>query len=559
MQNRSCFSIVSVFFLIVCLAGVFFSAGCVDAPEFPGRVAVPEGMNATLEDVGGHVRSSLDAIGTDVRAVAAVQSGYVAGDPLLLQSVRDLYLKYPWAQYAVRYDRNGSVVAGYPFYGADTLYLGEVIPEDAFGESGYLLSRPNVNSAGMGIISVSVPVYSRAGEYDGYVCLEMYPWMLYQQVMRETGYPAYYVWLIDTEGTVFCSPDALAVGKNILTDSMYADCKAREIVWNASVFPEGAGVGYGFDRSYGYLVEKVFVWSMVSVGGKDVCVILSDPVVPGPVVFPAREHDLGSMREMTEEIYLYAQENGREMTLSVLNDPRGRFAVEDGAVFAFDVNGTLLADSVRGRLAGESVLDFRDGYGVETIKMLVMRNLQGGGYLPYCHPLYSEDGERTARLCLAYVLPMGEEWFAGVVQPFSAGEVPYPVEMRDEVLGHVMSARAYVEEFGKDAALAEFINPDGVFVREGIRLYALDTNGTILADGKRPYNVGKNGFFFTDRYGGSMSRLAVLIAKDGGGYLLSLHDLPNGDVRVVLQFIQMMDEGWLVGATVELGSVSAAA
>ncbi len=547
--------------LVICAAGMlFFSAGCVEVSDSSVSVVPSPEMNETLGAVCAYAQTSLAGIGEDVRAAAGNQSGYSHDDPLLTVSVRELYQMYPWAQWAVRYSQNGSVIAGYPFYGADTPYLGDpMVLNGTSADSGYLLSQPGVNANGMDSISVSAPVYTKSGGYDGYVSLEMYPWMFYQQMVRETGYPSYSVWLVDTNGVVYCSPDAVAIGENILTDSLYAGCKEREIVRNIAVSPEGAIVGDGFDLSYGSLVEKVFVWRTISAGGRDVCVILSDQVEPGQMVFPAKDTDLDSMRSTAAKIYLYAKENGREETLAVLNDPKGRFVPEGGAAFAFDMNGTLLADSVRGNLTGENFLNYRDGYGVETIKILLKRSWQGGGFVPYCHPIRSEDEVRTARLCLAYVLPMDETWVVGVVQPFSSEQVPYLISLRDTAQGNVQAALSYVDTFGKDAALAAFMDPEGVFVKEGIRLYAMDVNGTILADGKRPYNVGINGFFFTDRYGGSMSRLAVMIAEDGGGYLLSLHDTQEGTVRVVLQYIRMVDEEWLIGATVELGSVAVAA
>lgn len=88
------------------------------------------------------------------------------------------------------------------------------------------------------------------------------------------------------------------------------------------------------------------------------------------------------------------------------------------------------------------------------------------------------------------------------------------------------------------------MDPKGPFLQQGIRIYAIARDGMILADGKRPYNVGKNGFFFTDRYGGSMSRFTVMIGTtDNSGYMLSLHNADNGGIRVVLQYIRWRTAG----------------
>lgn len=476
--------------------------------------------------------------------------------------MEELYQKYPWTEWAVRYDRNGTVIAGYPAYGNDTPYLrNAAITKAAFSDAGYLMSAPKTNEKGKNLLSLSAPVYTTNGEYDGYVSLELDSWMYLQQVMRETGYPAYQIWLIDTAGRVYVSPDGVATGDDILTSSIYGKTKGAEIVREIAEVPQGMAVGDGYDPAYTCLTSKLYCWDRLTTGGAEVCVILSVPVGTRPQVFPAKNNDILSMQQITTDIVMYARENGQTKTLEMLNNPHGRFALKDGAAFAYDMNGTLLADVTRGSLITENFLNYRDGYGVETIKMLIKRSSQGGGYVPYFHPVPGEHGESTALLCLAYVQPINETWFVGAIQPFSSVQVPYTISKRDEALKNVQLAFSYLDEFGKDAALAAFMDPNGPFLQQNIRIYAIAWDGTILADGKRPYNVGKNGFFFTDRYGGSISRLAVMIGTtDNSGYMLSLHNADNGGIRVVLQYIQLADGGdWIIGTTVELGTVAAAA
>lgn len=235
------------------------------------------------------------------------------------------------------------------------------------------MSAPKINEKGKDLLSLSAPVYTPDGAYDGYVSLELDPWMYLQQVMRETEYPAYQIWLIDTAGVVYVSPDAIATGENILTSSIYGKTKGAEIVREIAEVPQGMAAGDGYDPAYTRLTSKLYRWDSLTTGGTEVCVILSVPVGTGTPVFPAKSNDILSMRQITTDIVMYEAANGQTKTLEMLNNLNGRLALDDGAAFAYDTNGTLLADATRGSLITENFLNYRDGYGVETIKMLIKR------------------------------------------------------------------------------------------------------------------------------------------------------------------------------------------
>lgn len=97
--------------------------------------------------------------GADVAGTAEDQSGRLSADPFLKLSVKELYQKYPWTEWAVRYDWNGTVLAGYPAYGNDTPYLrNAAITKSAFSDAGYLMSAPKINEKGKDLLSLSAPV-----------------------------------------------------------------------------------------------------------------------------------------------------------------------------------------------------------------------------------------------------------------------------------------------------------------------------------------------------------------------------------------------------------------
>lgn len=148
-----------ILLLTLCLAVVLFSAGCIQDQTIPVSEADKDRMNATFAAVYASVGHSLDAIrcgcggygGRSVRTFICRPVSETLGE--------ELYQKYPWTEWAVRYDWNGTVLAGYPAYGNDTPYLrNAAITKSAFSDAGYLMSAPKINEKGKDLLSLSAPV-----------------------------------------------------------------------------------------------------------------------------------------------------------------------------------------------------------------------------------------------------------------------------------------------------------------------------------------------------------------------------------------------------------------
>ncbi|MBI5441090.1 MAG: hypothetical protein HY900_07755, partial [Deltaproteobacteria bacterium] len=65
---------------------------------------------------------------------------------------------------------------------------------------------------------------------------------------------------------------------------------------------------------------------------------------------------------------------------------------------------------------------------------------------------------------------------------------------QEEVKAFVDEAASYIKANGRDAAMAEFNKKDGKFVRGELYVFALQFDGTTLANGGNPKMVGKNLF-----------------------------------------------------------------
>jgi signal transduction histidine kinase len=123
----------------------------------------------------------------------------------------------------------------------------------------------------------------------------------------------------------------------------------------------------------------------------------------------------------------------------------------------------------------------------------------------------------------------------------------------------VQEASAYAKEHGKEAALREFNNPKGKFIRGELYIFAYDMNGTTLA---LPYQQGLLG---TDRSGIADSNGVEFIrgmtdtAGYGGGSLYYIYQNPedNGREEFKLSSVMPVDSEWFVGSGIYLPEVPA--
>ena len=163
----------------------------------------------------------------------------------------------------------------------------------------------------------------------------------------------------------------------------------------------------------------------------------------------------------------------------------------------------------------------------------------------------------------------GSEWRVVVTLAESDGEVkttgtPTPAgEATDaryaNLTRFVKGAAAYAKEHGKEAALREFNNPNGTFIKGDLYVFAYDMNGTTIA---LPYQQGLLG---TDRTGISDSNgvkfidRLIEVARDGGGSLYYIYPNPEDNYReeFKLSYVIPVDNEWFVGSGVYLPAMPA--
>jgi cytochrome c len=114
---------------------------------------------------------------------------------------------------------------------------------------------------------------------------------------------------------------------------------------------------------------------------------------------------------LVERAVNYARVNRREIALKEFMNPTGQFKKSGLYIYAYDFQGTVLADGGQPELVGKNLIDMKDGNGVEVIKELIKLAQQRGGWLRYFWPNPAHGGKIESKL--GYVMKVDNDWFLG--------------------------------------------------------------------------------------------------------------------------------------------------
>jgi cytochrome c len=136
--------------------------------------------------------------------------------------------------------------------------------------------------------------------------------------------------------------------------------------------------------------------------------------VPGcifhiPAVFSPEQRT--RLVSRVSEAAVYVRKYGRDAAVREFNDPNGSFSRPDLFIFAFDRNGTLLADPYLPGIVGMNRLSDRDPYGAYPVPYILENAENGGGFLYYFFADPATD--YRVRLKFGYSLLAGDDLVIG--------------------------------------------------------------------------------------------------------------------------------------------------
>jgi cytochrome c len=120
----------------------------------------------------------------------------------------------------------------------------------------------------------------------------------------------------------------------------------------------------------------------------------------------------------------------------------------------------------------------------------------------------------------------------------------------ETLVAFVQSAVAYAETHDKVAALKEFSNPNGSFVKGELYIYAYDFNGTTLAHPFNPEKIGVNRLVEPDAKGGLFITDLRNAAMNSSGFVRFYYINPahNRTVEPKLGYVEKVNDDWFLGS-----------
>lgn len=112
-----------------------------------------------------------------------------------------------------------------------------------------------------------------------------------------------------------------------------------------------------------------------------------------------------------EEAVQYAKANGEARALVAFSDPNGSFVRGERAIFAYDLNGTVLGLPGEPGSIGSSHWNLADPNGVRTVREMREAAGDGGGFVTYTTNNF--PGRPGVWQKHVYVAMAGDDWFVG--------------------------------------------------------------------------------------------------------------------------------------------------
>jgi polar amino acid transport system substrate-binding protein len=259
------------------------------------------------------------------------------------------------------------------------------------------------------------------------------------------------------------------------------------------------------------------------------------------------------MVAFVEKAYEYAKVEGKEASLAEFNNRSGKFVAGDLYIFAYDVQANTLALPFQPELVGMNRWNLTDPAGNHPLPDNIRAAQSGGGF---SHFIYQDPSDNnTVKPKLTYAMLVDKDWIVGSGiynanegDPFiRRGEDP---QVRGNLISFVNESVAYARMNGRAAALQEFNDPNGSFVRGDLYVFALDYNGMNLAHPFRPELVGTNRSTAQDSFGVKYNRVMSLLAQQGGGFVFYRYPNPahNMTSESKMSYVAPVDDTWYLGA-----------
>lgn len=533
---------LKLIFLSTIIFTVIFSAGCLIDEKEPDivnstQVNIPEELNDGIQQVNKDLAQIELSTVSDIHALSEnIKKAESFSDRSKI--ILEYYSNNAWIDSIVYYDAASNLYSSCPVI---------LNSADVIGSIPYPTEK-ELRSAENGIISddcVFIPehgymnmncigVFDDDGRYIGYfmVFTDLYVQLnLHPLVMdKEKSYSDFIVFIVDDDGKIIYSSRQEAIGETITKDKPF---------WNSEVFikkvtSDSGAYKYTSNAFYlnceGVETEKITAWHIINRGKSSYTIYaveeLNRPELKEKDAF---ELNIENTTRDVKNLYSYDDWNGIQKAIERVNS--GYYSTD---ICIMDMNGEIVASS-EPMIIGLSLLNNRGAYGYAYVASMIDTVKQGGGYVYYTLPIDGTVDSPAARYTISYVLPLDTDYF---VMGSFAGDSDLVLDnniLRSDVttVSRELVRKSYYD--GIESVIDKINNNtdsgSSIFV-DGVKTEIKDIsivgfNGEVYASVYYHDDVGESATGYTDVYGGSITRKAIILAKNGGGIMTNL--LPNKD------------------------------
>ncbi|PKL70893.1 MAG: sodium:calcium antiporter [Methanomicrobiales archaeon HGW-Methanomicrobiales-1] len=546
------FHIAMILFLMVVSVSLAGCTSTVADPKITDMKAVAGQLTVSINNDLGELKAG-------IQNNSHVLSTTGLSGPGAEAALAENLMRHPWAVSSLVISRDGIVTTAVPrnhagMVGMNLSWQSQV--RKANTERVPVVSGVFRMEEGFTGISQSYPVFSASGEYLGYTDIT-YPADVFlgrhiEPVIRSTGYD---VWVTQLDGTEVFDTTKEEIGKNIVSDPVYADPVLQEFVSKIIKEPSGTANYVFWDKEWNRNVTKTAVWETAGIDGATWRVVVTSidreaavktTKIPANVT-GATDARSANLTRFVNAAHAYAQEHGKEAALREFNNVNGSFIDGDLYVFAYTMNGTVIALPYQQGLLGTDRTGITDSNGVAFIDRMTEVARDGGGSVYYIYPNPGDNYREEFKF--STVMPVDNEWFVGAGMYLPELPAGFNTTEREELVQRVKLARGYAQVQGAGRAIADFNDRNGTFADGSRYIFAYANNGTTLALPFQPELIGSNRLNFSDTHGVKIIEWEISAAKRGGGFVYVDYLNPDtGLPGLKLCYVAPVDDTWFVGS-----------
>ena len=566
---RNKFMVIGSMGIITILLILIITSGCVDLTKNtdelePVSAEYIDSMYTALYPSIYIISDKMTGADSSVWNTARDLDGVPFDDPSVELALFKLKRDIPVSFEAGLFDINETLIAS-------TDEIGKCM-ENGFSKATYHYTEEDFKAAGSQCIvsgwstlctgeqgvTISTAVYDAEGQYNGTLRVGIDTWFLFSGIneyLRNTYGLTF--WVIQDDGLVIYDKDVNEVDRYMLTDDLYQIPSLQTAVKTIIKEPSGNTSYLFYDSTWVDLIQVNTAWDTVYPGyGMEWRVVLSDnqpmKIVQESTTTPSAEE----LKAFVEKAYVYTQRVDKENALTAFNDPNGEFIDGELYIFAYGMDGEILALPYQPGLIGENRWFYEDPNGVRIIQRMIARAQQGGGYVRYLYPNPAHNYAEEYKL--SYVMMVDDSWLIGAgvyLQDNPLSQTEYIDLAEHELLTYQVRDLQYLAKAKGISQVVEKIkDPESGLQIDGLYPFAVTENGTTLAETLNPEMAGTNQLGMKNSFGMSIARDVISLAQAGGGVMYSLVEIPDlHEERDVLIYVEPVDAATYVGSMMILG------